>query len=340
MSDLPADLTAGLPSPCSDSIAGLEARIADILRPAGALARLDELAVWIGGWQRTTSPKVERPVAIIFAGDHGVAADGVSAYPADVTAAMLQAFNRNRASISAMAATVGAAVQAVDVGVGAPTANITTDPAMDHARFRRSFEAGRRAVEQLEAVDLLIIGEMGIGNTTAAAAVCGALLDRPGVDMVGVGTGVDADALARKIGSVDRAIERTAAAGVTNDRPLEVLRHLGGTELVAMAGALYEARRRSLPVLLDGYVTAASALAVHRIDPALTAHVRAGHRSAEPGHGHVLEALGLEPLLTLDLRLGEASGAMAAVPLVQLACALVTDVATFTEWFAQAPADE
>lgn len=338
--DRPVDFTADLPAPCQDSIAGLEARVADILRPVGALARLDELAVWVGGWQRTTTPRVERPAAVIFAGDHGVAEDGVSAYPADVTAAMLQAFNRSRASISAMAATVGATVLAVDVGVGAPTANITAEPAMDSHRFQRCFDIGRRTVDDLvarSAPDLLIVGEMGIGNTTAAAAVCGALLGRPGADMVGGGTGVDGETLALKVRAVDRAMQRAADGGATAVRPLEVLRQLGGTELAAMAGAMYQARRRSLPLLLDGYVTSASALTIHRIDPTLTAHVRAGHRSGEPGHGFVLEALGLDPLLTLGLRLGEASGAMAALPLVKLACALVTEVATFTEWFGDAP---
>ncbi len=331
-----------LPEPCADSVAAAQARIADILRPAGALARLDELVVWLAGWQRTATPSIERPAAVVFAGDHGVAADGVSAYPTEVTGAMLAAFEQGRASISAMARTVGAEVRAIDVGVGAPTGNIKHEPAMDRDRFDHCFETGRQAVRDLDA-DLLIIGEMGIGNTTAAAAVCSALLDRPGAEMVGAGTGVDDEALARKIDAVDQAVarfrtlDREPASTTGALDPMETLRHLGGTELVAMAGAAMQAREQSLPLLLDGYVTSASVLALHHLDPALTAATRAGHGSAEPGHRLVLETLGLQPLLDLGFRLGEASGAMAAVPLVRMACALVNEVPTFAEWFAANP---
>ena len=322
-----------LPARCSSSVAAVEARVADILRPAGALARLDELAVWLAGWQNSPTPAVEHPVALIFAGDHGVAADGVSAYPQEVTAAMMEAFESGRASISAMARVVGAEVVAVDVGVARPTGNIRFEPAMDRQRFTASFDAGRSAVGRSNA-DLLIIGEMGIGNTTAAAAVCSALLAIPANRTVGPGTGIDPAARANKVAVVDEAVGRAAAADIGRHRPLEVLRHLGGTELVAMAGAIVEARQRSLPMLLDGYVTSASALALYCLDPELTAHLRAGHGSAEPGHRLVLTALGLEPLLDLDFRLGEASGAMAALPLVQMACAVVNEVPTFAEWFA------
>ncbi|MGH1487867.1 MAG: nicotinate-nucleotide--dimethylbenzimidazole phosphoribosyltransferase [Acidimicrobiales bacterium] len=333
-------MAAELPEPCSASIAAVEARVADILRPAGALARLDELAVWLAGWQRTATPTVERPVAVVFAGDHGVAADGVSAYPTEVTGAMLAAFNQDRASISAMARSVGAQVRAVDVGVGLPTGNIRHEPAMDQERFDRCFEAGRAAVRELD-TDLLIVGEMGIGNTTAAAAVCSALLSRPATDMVGSGTGIDPETRLTKVHAVDQAVARWASL---NDKthhpennlaldPMAALRELGGTELVAMAGAAYQAREQSCPLLLDGYVASAALLALNRLDPELTANVRAGHCSAEPGHGLVLDALGLQPLLRLDFRLGEASGAMAALPLVRMACALVNEVPTFTEWF-------
>ncbi len=318
------------PRPDCESADEVQARVDDILRPAGALARLDELAVWLAGWQRTTAPAVNRPVAVIFAGDHGVAAEGVSAYPSDVTAHMLAAFRDGKASISAMAAVVGAEVRAVDVGVGRPTANIGVEPAMSPSRFTESFEAGRSAVEALE-TDLLIVGEMGIGNTTIAAAVCGRLLDRPTADMVGAGTGLQD--LTPKIAVVDAALARTRAEGVTADDPLQTLRHLGGTEVAAMAGAMFEARVRSIPVLLDGYISSAAALVLHRFDPATTGHLRAGHGSAESGHRPVLDAIGLVPLLDLGFRLGEASGAMAAVPLLQMACRLVTDVPTMTEWF-------
>ncbi len=330
-------------------------RVADILRPAGALARLDEVAVWLAGWQRTITPSVERPAAIIFAGDHGVAS--LSAYPPEVTGAMVEAFEKHQASISAMATVAGASVTVVDVGVGAPTADIRIGPAMDQDRFERSLDRGRQAVASLadgDGVDLLVVGEMGIGNTTAAAAVICALLDCPADRIVGRGTGVDDEGLAAKVAAVSQAVDRfdralsdpaeSRAGGrslrahiapTTGDATtaLEALRHLGGTELAAMAGALVEARCRSLPVLLDGFVVGASAMVVHHLHPEASRHLWAGHRSAEHGHQAVLDHLELRPLLDLDLRLGEASGAMAAVPLVRMACALVTDVPTFAEWF-------
>lgn len=355
-----ADLAAA-PTADIESRQAVAERVADILRPTGALARLDEVAVWLAGWQRTTAPSVERPAAVIFAGDHGVAP--LSAYPAEVTAAMVEAFEKNQASISALSAAAGATVTVVDVGVGAPTADIRVEPAMDHDRFQRSFDRGREAVAATvdDGVDLLVVGEMGIGNTTAAAAVICALLGCPADMIVGRGTGVDDEGLARKIDAVTEAVSRFSAtvAAMTTERSdngggarglrahvapstgdattaLEALRQLGGTELAAMAGALVEARCRSLPVLLDGFVVGASAMAVHHLHPEASRHLWAGHRSAEHGHGAVLDHLELRPLLDLDLRLGEASGAMAAVPLVRMACALVTDVPTFAEWFGSA----
>ncbi|MDH5521956.1 MAG: nicotinate-nucleotide--dimethylbenzimidazole phosphoribosyltransferase [Acidimicrobiia bacterium] len=342
-SRLIADLAAAPPADI-ESRRAVAKRVADILRPAGALARLDEVAVWLAGWQRTTAPSVERPAAIIFAGDHGVAP--LSAYPAEVTAAMVEAFEKNRASISALSAAAGATVTVVDVGVGAPTADIRVEPAMDRDRFQQSFDRGRGAVATLldgDGVDLLVVGEMGIGNTTAAAAVICALLGCPAEMIVGRGTGVDDEGLARKIEAVTEAVSRfsastsastsASASASASATALEALRQLGGTELVAMAGALVEARCRSLPVLLDGFVGGASAMVVHHLHPEASRHLWAGHRSAEHGHGAVLDHLELRPLLDLDFRLGEASGAMAAVPLVRMACALVTDVPTFAEWF-------
>jgi nicotinate-nucleotide--dimethylbenzimidazole phosphoribosyltransferase len=302
-------------------------RAANVLRPTGALARLDNIAAWLAGWQRTNRPRVERPIALIFAADHGVAHAGVSAYPPEITASMLEAFRSGVSSINVMASTIGARVEAVDVGVGAPTADLRVAPAMDAARFATAVRAGRAAVASTDA-DLVVIGEMGIGNTTAAAAVCAALCGGDSADWVGRGTGVDEAGLARKIDAVDDARKRIRR--VTD--PVEVLRHVGGLELAAMAGAIAEARSRGLPVLLDGYVTAAAALPLAMVNADALAHCMAGHRSAEPGHRRVLQHLGLEPLLDLDLRLGEGSGAMAAVPLLQMACRLVTDVPTFDEW--------
>ena len=319
-------------APESDSLSRekVQSRVDDILRPLGALARLDEVAVWLAGWQRSETPTIDSPAAVIFAADHGVVAEGVSAYPSEVTGAMLAAFDASKASISALASVAGATVTAIDVGVGDPTGNLRVESALSAERFDRCFATGRAAVAALD-TDLLIVGEMGIGNTTAAAAVCAAILGDDATPFVGRGTGVDDAALSNKAEVVADAVSRIS--GVAD--PLEILREVGGAELVAMAGALFEARVRSIPVLLDGYIATSPALVLHSIDPALIDNCWAGHCSAEPGHRVVLDHLDRTPLLMLDMRLGEASGAMAAVPLVKMACALVTDVPTFTEWFGQ-----
>lgn len=329
MSDwLRATLTE-LRTPDQAAIDAVEDRAAQILRPAGALARLDDVASWMAGWQRTSTPAVTRPAALIFAADHGVAAaSAVSAYPTDVTAAMLAAYGAGRSTISAFAAIAGATVGAVDVGVGRPTGDIRVESALSAERFAECVEAGRSAVDALD-TDLLVLGEMGIGNTTAAAAVTAALLGGEPESWVGRGTGIDADGLGRKQDAVTAAVRRIA--DLTD--PLEVLREVGGAELAALAGAVAAARSRSLPVLLDGYVVTASALPLGLVSPGALDHCRVGHCSAEPGHRRLLDHLGMSPLLDLDMRLGEGSGAMAAVPLVAMACVGITQVPTFGEWF-------
>lgn len=306
----------------------VRARAADILRPAGALARFDDLAAWAAEWQSTATPAVRRPAALIFASDHGVAAAGVSNYPVEVTGAMLSAYRAGKSTVTAFASVVGASVDAIDVGVGRPTGDIRFEAALSAERFDECIAAGRAAVESLDA-DLLVLGEMGIGNTTAAAAVTAALLGGEPADWVGRGTGVDDDGLARKRTAVQQAVARVS--GVTD--PLEVLREVGGAELVAMAAAVAAARQRNLPVLLDGYVVTAAALPLHAAVPGALDHCRVGHCSAEPGHRRLVQHLGQQPLLDLSMRLGEGSGAMAAVPLVAMACVGITDVPTFGEWF-------
>ena len=323
-----AETLTRLPDADIDAAAAVHARAADILRPAGALARLDELAEWMAAWQSTPSPAVRRPAALIFAADHGVAAAGVSKYPADVTAAMLAAYRAGKSTVSAFAAQVGATVTAIDVGVSRPTGDIRVEPALSPERFEEACVAGRDAVDGLDA-DLLVLGEMGIGNTTVAAAVVAALEGGEPAEWVGRGTGVDDDGLARKVDAVQRAVRRIE--GETD--PLEVLRQVGGAELVALAAAIVAARLRRLPVLLDGYVVTASALPVARGVAGALDHCQVGHCSAEPGHRRLVERLGKQPLLDLQMRLGEGSGAMAAVPLVAMACAGITDVPTFGEWF-------
>jgi len=326
-----AALLEGLPGPDAASRAAVTARAATVLRPTGALARLDEVAAWLAAWQRTERPAVERPYAIVFAADHGVAAAGVSAYPAEVTVAMLDALEKGAATSAAMARALGVVLDVVDVGVARPTGDLRIEPAMDAERFDDAVEAGIEAVERAVAAgaDLLVFGEMGIGNTTAAAAVAATLYDEPAADWCGRGTGLDDAGLARKVEAVEACRARVRAG---TDDPIEILREAGGAELAAIAGATVAARRRSIPVVLDGYVVTAAVAPLASVSGDALDHAIAGHRSAEPGHGRLLDRLGLAPLLTLEMRLGEGTGALAAVPLVRLAAVGVVDVATFQEW--------
>ena len=313
------------------SASAVHARAADILRPSGALRWLDEIAEWIAGWQHSATPRIERPVGLIFAADHGIAAaTKVSAYPTGITEAMLAAYRQGRSTITAFARLAGAEVDAIDVGVGRPTGDIRYEPALSPERFDEVVAEAVRAVDALD-TDLLVLGEMGIGNTTPSAAVAAALAGGETAAWVGRGTGIDDDGLARKRAAVQEAVRRIA--GVTD--PLEVLREVGGAELVAIAAATVAARLRSIPVLLDGYVVTSSVMPLSFVNPAALDHCAVGHCSAEPGHRKLLERLGKRPLLDLDMRLGEGSGAMAAVPLVAMACAGITDVPTFAEWFGQ-----
>ena len=319
---------SSLPARDEAAYAAVADRAANILRPSGALARLDAVAAWAAGWQRTSNPAVLRPAALIFAADHGISAAGVSAYPADVTGAMLAAYRAGKSTISAFAAVAGATVQAIDVGVGQPTGDIRFEAAMSPERFEAAITAGRDAVESLDA-DLLVLGEMGIGNTTVAAALATALTDGDVGHWVGRGTGVDDDGLARKHAAVSQAVARVSA--MTD--PFEIMRELGGAELVAIAAAIVAARHRQLPIIIDGYVVTAAALPLVAAHPSALDHCVIGHCSAEPGHRRLLDRLGMQPLLNLEMRLGEGSGAMAAVPLVAMACVGVTEVPTFGEWF-------
>jgi nicotinate-nucleotide--dimethylbenzimidazole phosphoribosyltransferase len=312
--------------PDAAAAAALAQRAARVLRPAGALAALDEVAVWLAAWQRRSDPRVDRPSTLVFVADHGVSGRGVSAYPAAVTTAMLGALQAGVATASALSRQVGADLVAIDVGVGRPTGDLATEDALDHARFDEAWFAGVDAVSGLDA-DLLVLGEMGIGNTTAAAAVAAALFGGGSEPWCGRGTGIDDEALGRKRRAVAAAVERIGP----DPAPLDVLRRVGGAELAAIAGAAAEARRRSLPLLLDGFITTAAVASLARAVPGFLDHAWAGHRSAEPGHGRLLGHLGKRPLLTLDLRLGEASGALVALPLVRAAAAAVVDVATFDE---------
>ena len=321
-----AGLLADLPGPNNSARDQVAARAATVLRPVGAFARLDAVAAWLAGWQGTADPRVERPQVVVFAADHGVAVDGVSAYPAEVTASMAGAIRSGVATVSVLARQAGATLDLLDVGVGRPTGNIRVTNAMSSDEFDAAAAAGVAAVESIDA-DLLVVGEIGIGNTTAAAAVAAAVLGGSAADWVGPGTGVVGAALAHKCEVVQAAIDRVGPVG-----PLEALRRLGGRELAAMAGAVAAARRRRLPVVLDGFIATAAVAPLAVAHPGALDHCIAGHCSAEPGHERALQALGIEPLMRLDLRLGEGSGALVAVPIIRMAAAAVVEVATFEEW--------
>ena len=315
-----------VPEPDVESGRKLRERAGAVLRPSGALGRLDDVAVWVAEWQRTERPSIQHPAAIVFFADHGVAEEGVSAYPAEITRAMFGAVEAGVATVSAMASNLGVELRSVDVGVGRPTGNLRLEPALDRDRLASCIETGREAVRALEA-DLLVLGEMGIGNTTPAAALCASLLEGAVSDWVGKGSGLDEAGVAKKQTVISDALERTGPLA-----PLEAMRELGGAELAALAGAAVEARHRSIPVLLDGFVATAALIPLELERPGALDHCWPGHLSPEPGHRLLLERLGRPPILDLEMRLGEASGALAALPVVRLAVDSVTRVATFDEW--------
>jgi nicotinate-nucleotide--dimethylbenzimidazole phosphoribosyltransferase len=301
------------------------ARQTRLTKPPGSLGRLEELAIWLAAWQGREPPSLERVGVLVFAGNHGVTARGVSAYPAAVTAQMVANFSAGGAAINQLCRIASAALTVMPLDLDRPTADFCIGPAMSEAECLDALQRGIAAVTDL---DLLAVGEMGIGNTTSAAALCAALHGGQPASWAGPGTGLDADGVARKAAVIERALDRHR--GVVGD-PLEVLRRRGGREIAAMAGAIFSARERGIPVLLDGMVAGAAAAILHALAPDALDHCRAAHRSAEPAHGRLLERLGLRPLLDLDMRLGEASGAALAILVCRAALACHTGMATFAD---------
>ena len=333
MSEPFRSLLRELPAFDTDSADAVRDRSETVIRPTGALQRLDDIAVHMAGWRATTRPAVEQPGVLVFAGDHGVAVAGVSNYPTDITGAMLAAVRGGRATINAFARASGATLDVFDVGVGRPTGDIRIEPALSPERFEEIVGIAIGAVDDAAATgtDLLVLGELGIGNTTISAALPTALLGGDATRWVGRGTGVDDDGLARKQAAVTEAVERIAR--LTD--PIEVMRQVGGSEHTAIAAACMRARHHRIPVVLDGYVATSAVLPMHVAEPTALGHCLAGHLSAEPGHRHLLAHLDLVPLLDLGMHLGEGTGALAAVPLVRMACAGVVEVPTFAEWFGE-----
>lgn len=315
-----------LPAPDATAMAQATDRNAQLTKPAGSLGRLEDLAIWLAGWQGTAKPQIAAPQVVIFAGNHGITARGVSAFPAAVTAQMVANFRNGGAAINQLSQAFGARMDVHALDLDRPTADFTQGPAMTEDDLLDALSTGWDAVDP--AADLLVTGEMGIGNTTAAAAIATALYGGAPTDWVGRGTGVDDAGLALKAQVV---AEGLALHPQTGDDALEALRCLGGRELAAMAGAILRARHLRMPVLLDGFICSAAAACLEVAQKGALDHCLAAHVSAETGHAPLLAHLGKEPLLSLGLRLGEGSGAALAIGILQGAVACHSGMATFAE---------
>lgn len=337
-------LNATCPSP--DTLVQEAARLrqAQLTKPPGALGELEEVVIRLAGLQSRAEPSLDRIHITVFAADHGVADEGVSAFPQVVTAQMVQNFLNGGAAISVLARELGATLEIVDVGVKTPidhpqllsqragngTANSALEAAMTLAQLELALQAGADAVERaaLANADLFIGGEMGIANTTAATAIYCAVLDVPILDATGPGTGLDREGMLHKVNVIRRILNQHRSHF---DQPLEILRRLGGFEIAALTGAYLRAAQLGLPVLVDGFISTAAALIAIQMQPAVADWLLLSHTSAEPGHFFAVAELKQRPLLDLNLRLGEGSGAAIAVPLLRMACALHNQMATFAE---------
>jgi len=327
-----ADLDA-LRAACTDLPAGddaaaaaVAARQAELTKPPGSLGRLEELAAWLACWQGRAMPALDNVAVLVFAGNHGVTAQGVSPYPASVTAQMVANFAHGGAAINQLAKVAGASLRVVPLALDRPTADFTVAPAMTEAEFLDSVATGSDAVPR--DADLICLGEMGIGNTTAAAAVAAALFGGGGLRWAGRGTGIDDEGLARKRRAIDAGL--ALHAGRLGD-PLAAAMALGGRELAAILGATLAARHCGIPVLLDGFICTAAVAPLARLKPGALDHTVLAHVSAEEGHRALADVLGLKPLFDLGMRLGEGSAAALAVPLLRAALACHTGMATFAE---------
>jgi nicotinate-nucleotide--dimethylbenzimidazole phosphoribosyltransferase len=314
------------PAAVEEAVSGARDRNGQLTKPPGALGRLEDLAIWYAGWRGDARPQIEAPQVIVFAGNHGVTAQGVSAFPAEVTAQMVLNFEHGGAAINQLAKLAGARMDVHALELDRPTGDFTQGPAMSDDDLLAALQTGWNAVDP--AADLLVVGEMGIGNTTPAAALACALFGGEAADWTGRGTGVDDAGLANKT--------RVVAEGVALHGPqirdgVDALAALGGREIAAMAGAIAAARVLRIPVILDGFICSAAAACLARTDGAALDHCVAGHQSAEGAHPRLLEALGKEAMLSLGLRLGEGSGAALAIQVLKGAIACHSGMATFAE---------
>ena len=329
-SSLPFDdiraLLRTMPGPDEAAATAVREREAQLTKPAGSLGRLEDIAAWMAAWQGAARPHADQPLVAVFAGNHGVVAQGVSPFPQSVTQAMVANFAHGGAAINQICKTYGIGLKVFELALEIPTADITQAPALDEKACAATMAFGMEALAS--GTDLLCLGEMGIGNTTVAAAIYHALWGGKPEDWVGRGTGVDDEGLKRKAEAVRAAI---ALHKPHLGDPLEVLRRLGGREVAAMAGAILAARMQRVPVLLDGFVVCAAAAILFALDGRALDHCLAAHVSAEGAHAEVLRRLGKAPVLNLGMRLGEGSGAALAVGVVKCALACHNGMATFAE---------
>ncbi|WP_170454927.1 nicotinate-nucleotide--dimethylbenzimidazole phosphoribosyltransferase [Ruegeria arenilitoris] len=319
------DALRNVPGPDEAAKQGAADRNGQLTKPPGALGRLEDLAIWYAGWRGDARPQIEAPQVIVFAGNHGVTAQGVSAFPPEVTVQMVMNFEHGGAAINQLAKAAGAKMTVHALDLDRPTADFTKAPAMSEDELLTALQTGWNAVDPT--ADLLVVGEMGIGNTTPAAAIACALFGGEAADWTGRGTGVDDAGLANKT----RVVAEGVALHRASDDGLEILRCLGGREIAAMAGAIAAARILRIPVILDGFICTAAAACLDRLAPGTLDHAVAGHQSAEGAHAAMLTKLDKAPLLSLGLRLGEGSGAALAINILKSAVACHSGMATFAE---------
>lgn len=319
------NLVKSMPGPDEDAAGAVRARDAQLTKPAGSLGRLEEIAEWLAAWSGKAPPKVTRPLVAVFATSHGVAEKGVSAFPSSVTRQMVENFSAGGAAINQLCKAYDIGLKVFDLAVDMPTPSITEEDALDEANCAATMAYGMEALAG--GIDLVCLGEMGIGNTTIAAAVLNGLFGGNAEDWIGRGTGVDDEGLARKRAAVEAAMGRLGA----EKDPLEVLRKVGGREVAAMAGLIIAARLQRVPVVVDGFVTTAAAAVVYAMDPAGLDHCLFAHVSAEAAHKRALETMGKTALLDFGMRLGEGSGAAVATGIVKAAAEMHSGMATFAD---------
>lgn len=316
-----------------------------LTKPSGALGRLEDIAIRFAAMQGSSQPTADRVHIAIFAGDHGVAAENVSAFPQSVTSEMIKNFARGGAAINVLARSINATLDLINLGtvndigifdnvknyaLGKGTANFVDEPAMTEHQLNQALHAGLEAVDRAEqdGAQIFIGGDMGIGNSTAASALACVLLNAPPAQLTGPGTGLDASGVAHKEQIIQRALELHTPLIIN---PMEALRRVGGFEIAALTGAYIRCAQTGLPVIVDGFISSVAALTGITLQPGIKPWLLFAHRSTEPGHQYVLNAIDVNPVIDLGLRLGEGSGAAVLVPLVRLACALHNDMATFAE---------